>query len=473
MTQYQYQLAVLGGGPGGYTAAIRAAQLGLRTVLVEKEHLGGVCLNRGCIPTKALLNAANKFRGLAQLETFGLWAKDTGFDFTRVMAYKEGVVAKLRDGLAQVIKSWGITVLPGHGVFQDPHTLSVTAPDGRETRVTAEKIIIATGSHPVIIPVPGIDLPGVVTSDALLSLTEVPSSLVVIGAGAVGIEFAAIFAAFGTAVTVVEKERSILPGLDQDVVKRMAPVLRKKGLRLLTGAAVTMVAPAAEGVAVTVETAQGTETLMAAKVLLAVGRRANTSGLGLAAAGVAYTHQGIPTGPNMVTNVPHIYAIGDVTGSYMWAHAAAAEGAVAAENAAGRHTTMDYRAVPGCIFTSPEIAMVGCTAEEAAAQGLAVRTGRFNFVANGKALAMGETDGLVKIIAAADTGRVLGVHIMGPHASDLIMEGTLAVRHGLTAEQLASTIHPHPTLCETMAEAAHSVGGLPVHQFRPARGVRD
>lgn len=472
MTDYQYQVAVLGAGPGGYIAAIRAAQLGLRTVLVEKDQLGGVCLNRGCIPTKALLNAAEKFTTLAQLADFGLWAKEVGFDFTRVMARKDAVVSKLRGGIAQVIKSWGITVLTGSGVFQDPHTLLVTASDGTVTTVTAAHIIIATGSQAVTIPIPGVDLPGVVTSDALLSLTEVPAQLTIIGAGAVGIEFGTIYATFGAAVTVVEKEDTILPGLDLDVVRRMAPLLRKKGLRLLTATAVTGITPTSSGLAVTVQNGQGTEVIPAAKVLLAVGRRANVADLNLDAAGVSFTHQGIPVAANMATNVPHIYAVGDVTGAYMWAHAAAAEGITAAENAAGLERTMDYRAVPGCIFTSPEIAMVGYTAAEAATHNIAVKAGRFNFAANGKALAMGESDGMVKIIADKETDRVLGMHIIGPHASDLIMEGTLAIRYGLTAAQLASAIHPHPTLCETVAEAAHGVNGWPLHQTKPSGGGR-
>lgn len=469
---YQYQAAIIGGGPGGYIAAIRAAQLGLHTVLVEKDQLGGVCLNRGCIPTKTLLNAADKFTALSRLNDFGLWANDVGFDFERIMARKDAVVAKLRDGIAQVLKSWGVTVLPGSGAFHDPHTLRVALPDGATSLVTAAHIIIASGSQAVTVPIPGANLPGVVTSDALLSLTQVPAQLTVIGAGAVGIEFGAIYAAFGTQVTVVEKEDTILPGLDVDVVRRMAPLLRKKGLRLLTGTAVTGITPASTGLAVTVQNKQGAETIPASLVLMAVGRRADTTSLNLAAAGVVATRQGIPVAPNMATNVPHIYAVGDVTGTYMWAHAAAAEGITAAENAAGRQRVMNYQAVPGCVFTSPEIAMVGYTTAEAAAHDMAINAGRFNFAANGKALAMGESGGMVKIIVAKQTDRVLGMHIIGPHASDLIMEGTLSIRYGLTATQLADAIHPHPTLCETVAEAAHGVDGWPLHQAAPGGAGR-
>ena len=465
MRQVDYQVAVIGGGPGGYVAAIRAAQLGARVVIIEKDKLGGVCLNRGCIPTKTLLKSAEKWLDLQRLPEFGLRAENIGFDFAAVAARKDQVVAGLQKGIVQLVNSNRIDVMYGQGQLTGPHSVQVLQ-DGETAEFTAEKMILATGSEAARLPVPGGDLPEVLNSDQLLALTEVPKSMVIVGAGAVGVEFAAVFRAFGCEVTLVEMLPAILPNLDSDIVKRMGLVLRKQGIKMLTAAKVINIEQTGGILSVAVETGKGIQAIEAVKVLAAAGRSPSVNGLGLEKAGIAFSRRGIAVNDRMETNVPGIYAIGDVTGQFMWAHAASAGGMLAAENALGADQPVDFTATPGCIYTSPEIASVGLTEEEAKAQNREIKVSRFNFAANGKAVSMGETDGLVKMIADSATGKLLGLHILGAHASDLIMEGTLAIRNGLTAAQISQTIHPHPSLAECIIECAHGIGGPMIHQVK-------
>jgi dihydrolipoamide dehydrogenase len=468
-----YDVAVIGGGPGGYVAAIRAAQLGGKVLLVEKESIGGVCLNRGCIPTKTLLKSAEKWEDLKRGSEFGLKAEGIGFDFGAIVARKNAVVTQLRGGIEQLVKSNDIDVVRGVAVLTGSNRLEVATHDsGNKESFEVRKIIIATGSVPSSIPVPGHDLSAVITSDELLELTEVPKSMLVIGAGVVGIEFTAIMRSFGCEVTVVEMLPNILPSVDSDLVKRMGLILRKLGIKTLVGARVAAIEAANDGVIVKVDTGKAVQEFHVEKVLVATGRRPVLEDLGLETAGVAYDRSGITVNERMETSIADIYAIGDVTGRSMLAHVASTAGMVAAENAMGLSSIMDYGAVPGCIFTTPEIAMVGLTEQEALAGNLHVKVSKFNFAANGKAVSMGETDGLVKIVADANTGKVLGMHILGPHASDLIMEGTLAIRNNLTARDIAHTIHPHPTLAETVMESAHGIDGDIVHQIRQKKGSR-
>lgn len=463
-----YDIAVVGGGPGGYVAAIRAAQLGAKVLLIEKDKIGGVCLNRGCIPTKTLLKSADKWHELQNCAEFGLRAENIGFDFAAVMNRKNEVVSQLQEGIVKLVKSNKIDIVYGKAVLRGPHELEVTT-DKERVLFAANRIILATGSVSADLPVPGADLAGVIDSDQLLSLTSVPESMVVVGAGAVGIEFASIFQSFGCQVTVVEMAPSILPNIDSDIVKRMGVVLRKQGLKILTGTKVRQIKSGPDGLVVEVESNKGVQELATEKVLAAIGRRPALNGLGLEAAGIDYSAKGISVTAGMETNVAGIYAIGDATGQFMWAHAAVAEGMIAAENAMGGSKVMDYSAVPGCIFTSPEIAAVGLTEQEAMAGGKEVLISKLNFAANGKAVSMGEAEGLVKIIADAATHKVIGMHLFGPHASDLIMEGTLAIRNGLTADQIGHTIHPHPSLSETVMETAHGIGGEIIHQLKIGR----
>lgn len=459
-----YDVAVIGGGPGGYVAAIRAAQLGGKVLLVEKDKLGGVCLNRGCIPTKTLLKSAEKWRELKSCHEFGLQADNICFHFDVITERKNQVVSKLRGGIEQLIKSNHIEAVYGTGTLEGPSRLSIRQGDG-QTSYEAKNIIIATGAAPMGLPIPGQELPDVIDSNQLLEMTHVPRSMVVIGAGAVGIEFAAIFQSFGCEVTLVEIMPTILPNLDSDLVKRMGPILRKQGIKILTNTKVISIRENGEGVKVCLDNGKGIQELAAEKVLVAAGRKPAVLGLGLETAGIDYSQAGIKVNKKMETNIPGIYAIGDATGQEMWAHAASAEGMAAAENALGGHSEMDYSAVPGCIFTTPEVAMVGITEREAQDKNIPIKVSKFNFASNGKAVSMGETDGLVKMIAHADSGKVLGMHILGAHASDLIMEGAIAIRNGLTAEEIARTVHPHPSLSEAVMESAHGINGDMIHQL--------
>ena len=460
----KFDVAVIGGGPGGYVAAIRAAQLGGKVLLVEKDKLGGVCLNRGCIPTKTLLKSAEKWQELKNCHEFGLQAENISFNFDAIAERKNQVVSKLRGGIEQLIKSNAIEMVYGAGVLEGSNRLSIRQGDG-QISYEAKTIIIATGAAPMSLPILGRNLPHVIDSNQLLEITHVPRSMIVIGAGAVGIEFAAIFQSFGSEVTVVEMLPTILPNLDSDLVKRMGPILRKQGIKMLTNTKVTSIGESAEGVRVCLDNGKAMQELVVETVLVATGRKPVVAGLGLETAGVGFSQAGILVNKKMETNIPGIYAIGDVTGQEMWAHAASAEGMVAAENALGGNSSMDYSAVPGCIFTMPEVAMVGLTEKEAQDKNIPTKVSKFNFASNGKAISMGETDGLVKIIAHADSGKVLGMHILGAHASDLIMEGAIAIRNGLTAEDIARTIHPHPSLSETVMESAHGINGDMIHQL--------
>ncbi len=463
-----FDVAVIGGGPGGYVAAIRAAQLGGKVLLVEREELGGVCLNWGCIPTKTLLKSAEKWQELKHCSEYGLSAEQISFDFAAIQSRKEQVVAQMRSGIEQLLKSNQVEVVRGTAKLTGVQSLRVTKQDGATEDYAAKAIILATGSRPVKLPLPGGDLPLVIDSSALLALQEVPRSLAVIGAGAVGVEFACLLRSFGAEVVLIEMLPNILANLDDDLIKRMGVVLRKAGIKTLTGTKVKEIRTEDGRAMLILENAKGTSEVIADTVLVAVGRRPLLENLGLETLGVECSPGGIVVNERMATNIPTIYAIGDVTGKQMLAHAASAAALVAAENALGGDKVMDFSAVPACVFTTPEIASVGLSEQAAKEQGLAIKTSRFNFAGNGKAVSMGETDGLVKIVTDP-AGKVLGMHIMGAHASDLIMEGALAIRNGLSAADIAATIHPHPTLSETVLEAAHGIDGPIIHQLKLTR----
>lgn len=460
-----YQVCVIGAGTGGYVAAIRAAQLGARVLLIEKKDLGGVCLNRGCIPTKTLLKSAEKWHDITHSEEFGMFVNEYAYDWDKIMERKNNVIYQLRSGIEKLIKSNKIEFVEGSAHLIDAHSVHiVTDNPGEERCIHAEKVILATGSVPAKPPIPGSECTGVIDSDDILSLSEVPESIIIVGAGAVGVEFAGIYAGFGCEVTIVEMTPNILPLCDTDMQKRMGLALRKQFIKTMTSSTVKGIKHGVEGLEVTVES-KGKETVLSAeKVLVATGRKPIFNKVELDKAGILYTRHGITVNERMETSVPGVYAVGDVTGKWMLAHTASHQGIIAAENACGHEAIMDYDAIPGCIFTSPEIAWVGLTEQECVEAGKDIVISKFNFAGNGKALTMGQTDGLVKLIADAATHKVIGCHIMGPHASDLIMEGVLAVRHGLTAEQLAVSIHPHPTLSEAVGEAAMGLFGDMIHQ---------
>lgn len=457
----QFDIAIIGAGVGGYVAAIRAAQLGARVALIERERVGGVCLNWGCIPTKAMVSSIELLLELERAEEFGVIVAEPAFDFARMMARKDKVVERLVSGVESLLETHKVDVISGVGELVSPTRVKVTGGSPRE--IEAQKVIIATGSKPAMPPVPGLGLPGVVTSNEVVSLKEPPDDLVIVGGGVIGVEFASIFNALGTKVTIVEMLPSVLTTVDEELARRHQQVLRRRGVDVHTTSPLKEVRQRDGGLEVVYEEPTGEGVVLADMVLMATGRVPHTDGLHLGKIGVKVDRGTIAVDEHMATNVPGVYAIGDVTGGFMLAHVASREGEVAAEHALGRESIMDYRAVPNCVFTMPEIAGVGLTEQEAKEKGIAYKKSRFPFTASGRALAMGQTAGMVKIICDEDTGQVLGLHIMGPHATDLIAEGALAVRSGATAKDIVETIHAHPTLPEAVREAAMGQAEGPIH----------
>ena len=460
-------LVVLGGGPGGYAAAFAAADLGLKVTLVDDAaNPGGVCLYRGCIPSKTLLHVARLLREANEAASYGVAFGPPTLDLARLREHKEQVVLKLTGGLGQLARQRRVAFLRGRGRFTAEHTLTVARPDGGEERVDFGQAIIATGSLPRTLPqLEGLgDL--VWDSTAALELREVPRRLLVVGGGYIGVELASVYRALGSEVTLVEVTDGLLPGVDRDLVRPLGQRLAGDA-RILLKTSVAAVARDGAALRVTLESAgRESETVLADRVLQSVGRSPQTAGLGLDALGLAPDAQGfLRVDGQRRTAIPHIFAIGDVAGQPMLAHKASHEGRVAAEAAAGRKTAYEPRAIPAVVFTDPEIAWTGMTESQAAAEGLAVQVGRFPWGASGRAATLGRSDGLTKIVAERDSGRVLGVGIVGPGAGELIAEGALAIELGAVAEDLASTIHPHPTLSETVMEAAESILGHATHYY--------
>ena len=445
----EYDIAVIGGGPGGYVAAIRASQLGAKVALVEKDRLGGTCLNRGCIPTKALVKSAETLVEVKRAGEFGINVALQGIDFAKVMARKKSVVDTLVNGVGSLMKSGKIDVYHGAARLLSPRSIKVNDQD-----LTAKKVIIATGSISSTIPVPGIDLPGVLTSDTILELDHLPASLAVIGGGVIGMEFANIFAVLGSKVTVIEMLPQILPPVDEEIARRYAQIARTQGIDINVSSTVKEIKQAGPGLEVMFDTAKGPQQVQAEKALLSVGRWPYTGGLELEKLGIKMNRRAIAVNSRMETSVEGVYAIGDVIGGIMLAHVASYEGEIAVDNALGHPNEADYRSVPNCIFTLPEIAGVGLTEKEAKDKGLAYKVSKFPFTALGRAHSMGETAGLVKMVCEAEGGKILGIHILGPHATDMIAEGALAIQFDGTAKDIAYTIHAHPTLPEAVFEAA-------------------
>ncbi|HZK83393.1 MAG TPA: dihydrolipoyl dehydrogenase [Desulfosporosinus sp.] len=456
-----YQVGILGGGPGGYVCALRAAQLGLSVVLIEGERLGGTCLNYGCIPTKALVKSADLFRELQHAEEFGVFVGEKRVDFGVVVARKDRVVNALVGGVEKLMKAANIRVIKGWGEFNEVGRLSVTTENGVEL-IGVENVVLANGSVPIRIPIPGADLPGVLTSEELLEENELPKRLVVIGGGVIGLEFASIYRSFGVHITVVEMLPTLLPTIDEEIPKRLTPLLKRSGMEIFTKTAVKGIRQEGDNLIVQVEDGKGVRDIPANRVLLSTGRRPNLRGIDTEKLGLETEKKVIKVNAQMQTNLPHVYAIGDLVGGIMLAHVASAEGIVAAEHIAGRSVEMSYKAIPSAIFTYPEIASVGFTEQELKASGTIYRVSKFPFSANGKALALGESLGLVKILADQE-GVIVGACIMGPQASSLIPELVLAVEKGLRAEDVARTVHAHPTLPEVIMEAAHGIDGKPLH----------
>lgn len=462
-----YDLVVIGTGPGGYVCAIRAAQLGLKVAVVEKRKThGGTCLNVGCIPSKALLHASEMFEEAGH--TFASLGIDVGkpkLDLKQMLVHKQETVDANVNGVAFLLKKNKIE--PFHGTASIPAAgkVVVTAEDGKTQELETKNIVIATGSESAALPGVAIDEKTVVTSTGALELTAVPKELLVVGAGVIGLEIGSVWSRLGAKVTVVEYLDRILPGMDDEIAKQFQRILQKQGFEFHLGSKVTKVETAKKSTTVTVEPAAGGEakTLSADIVLVAIGRRPNTDGLGLDKAGVASERGRVVIDDHFRTNIAGIYAIGDVVRGPMLAHKAEDEGMAVAEIIAGKSGHVNYDAIPGIIYTAPEVAAIGKTEEELKAAGIAYKVGKFPFTANGRARAMRHTEGFVKFLADAATDRVLGCHIIGPHAGDLIAEVTVLMEFGGSSEDLARTCHAHPTLAEAVKEAALAVEKRQIH----------
>lgn len=430
-------------------AAIHAAHLGAKVALVEKDKLGGTCLNRGCIPTKTLIKSVEVLIDARRAKDFGIDVGNVAIDFQKIMSRKSNVVHKLVSGVERLMKSNKISIHRGNGHILSPHLVKVN-----DEEITTKKLIIATGSESTLPPIPGLDLPGVLTSDDILELKESPESLVIIGGSHTGVEFASFFNALGTKVTIVKRRPLQLEPVDEELGRRFAQTLHKQGIEVKIGANVKAIRKEGAGLKVIWDTPDGEQGVAGQMVLMATGRQPYIKGLGLAELEIKTDGQAILVNERLETNVDDVYAIGDVLGKRMLAHVASYEGEIAVENALGHRRQADYRAVPCCIFTHPEVAGVGITEAQAKDSNIPYKVSKFPFHACGRAVTIDETVGMVKMICDAESGKVLGMHIMGPHASELIAEGTLAIQMGATARDIASTIHAHPTLSEAILETA-------------------
>ena len=467
------KIIIIGAGPGGYETALLAAKRGVEVVLIESSHVGGTCLNEGCIPTKSFCKNAEVLDGLREAGAFGVTGLSYGFDFSAVTARKNAVVEQLRDGVEGLLSHKNITLVRGKAAFKDDHTVLA---DGQE--YAADYIIIATGSVSASLPIPGADLPGILTSREVLDLQEVPKRLCVIGGGVIGLEFASVFRSFGSEVTVLEYFKDILPRFDSDLSKRLKQSLGKRGIEICTQAQVTGIEhmcdtslrdssePCQSLYRVTYTRKGKEEAVEADKVLMAVGRKANVGSLNLADIGLEFTPRGITVDERtMQTNIPHIYAVGDINGKMMLAHAATYQGIVALDHIMGVENVIDLSVMPAAVFTSPEAASVGMTEEDCQAADVPVKCLKSFFRANGKAVTMAETDGFCKVIVADEPkegftspyepGRILGCHLYGPHASDIVQEACALISRKATLEEFRSVIHTHPTLTEVLQSAVH------------------
>lgn len=456
------KIIIIGAGPGGYETALLAARRNVEVVLIESGPVGGTCLNEGCIPTKAFCKNAEVLDGLREAEEFGVTGLSYGFDFKKVVERKNAVVYQLRGGVEGLLGHKNITLVRGKASFKDQHTVVV---DDRE--YSADYVIIATGSVSASLPIDGADLPGVITSKEILDVDEVPRRLCVIGGGVIGLEFASIFRSFGSEVTVLEYCKDILPRFDTDLAKRLKQSLSKRGIEINTQAQVTGISETSGEYTISFIRKGKEESVVSDKVLMAVGRRANIGSLNLSDAGVEFTPRGVLVNNVMQTNVPHIYAIGDINGQMMLAHAATFQGIVALDHIMGLENEIDLSVMPAAVFTSPEAASVGLTEDECKEKDIPVRCFKSFFRANGKAVTMGETDGFCKVVVAAEPkegaespyepGRVLGCHMYGPHSSDIIQEACALISRKVTVSEFHDIIHTHPTLAEVLQSAIHGV----------------
>ncbi|MBR3118903.1 dihydrolipoyl dehydrogenase [Oceanobacillus profundus] len=469
----EYDLVVLGGGTGGYVAAIRASQLGMQVAIVEKGELGGTCLHQGCIPSKALLRSAEVYRQTSEASLFGVETERIALNFSKVQERKQSIINTLHQGVQGLMKKGKIDVINGFGrilgpsIFSPmPGTISVEHENGEEnTMIVPKNVLIATGSKPKTLPGLPIDGHFVMSSDEALQMEKLPDSILIVGAGVIGIEWASMLTDFGVTVTVVEYLNQILPTEDEAIAKEAERLLKKKGVTFIKGANIqTETLHTDQGISIEVEIDNKKQSLQAERMLVSVGREANTVNIGIENTDIVLSNGYIQTNDYFQTKESHIYAIGDVIGGMQLAHVASREGIVAIEHMAGKETyPINYENVPTCIYSSPEIASVGLTEKAAKEKGYDIKVGKFPFKAIGKALVFGESDGFVKIIADKKTNDILGIHMIGPHVTDLISEAGLAKVLDATPWELSQSIHPHPALSEIIGEAALAVEGEQIH----------
>jgi len=461
-----YDLLIIGGGPGGYVAAIKGAQLGLSVGLVEKDKVGGACLHKGCIPTKVLIQSAHLYELCKRSKEYGVITEGVSVDFNKFHRRKETIVRRLFGGIEHLLKKNDVDVLNGTGQIVSPQKVLVRKNDKSQEEMSTKNIIIATGSSPVVFDGIPFDKKNVLTSDEILELEEIPSSLLIVGGGAIGIEFAYVYNALGSKVAVIEMMEEILPMDDKDIGSALRKTLTKKGIKFLTETALDRIEIKDNAVETTVKKGDGgTELLQSEKVLLALGRRPETKDLGLEELGLEFNGKFISVNENMETSQAGIYAIGDVTGPPLLAHLASAQGLLVANNIAGREfTPINKNSIPRVAYSNPQVAGVGMSQEEAEKEGYKVKIGKFPFMANGKTQIMGEgEDGFVKVITDSITGEILGVHMIGHEVGELIGSMSLAVNMEATSLEISNTIFPHPTLSEVFAEAFHAIEGKAIH----------
>lgn len=462
----EYDVVVIGGGTGGYVASIRASQLGLKVAVIEKGKIGGTCLHAGCIPSKALLRSAEVYAQTKNADKYGVVAPEVGLDFSKVQARKEEITDRLYKGVQHLMKKGKIDVYDGKGsILQSKDVLVELNNDEDEIILSPRNILIATGSRPRTLPGLEVDEKYVMSSDEALKMEELPDSIIIVGGGVIGIEWASMLTDFGLQVTVIEYADRILPTEDQDVSKEIQRLMKKKGVKIVTGAKVLPeTLEKGEGVSIKAEHNGKEMSFSADKLLVSVGRLPNTEGIGLENTAIVLDRVFIKTNEFYQTNEPNIYAIGDVIGGLQLAHVASHEGMIAIEHMAGENPIpLDSTLVSKCIYSSPEVASVGLTEKEAKEKGYQVKIGKFSFRAIGKALVFGESDGFVKLVVEEESNKLLGAHMVGPHVTDMITEVGLARVLNATAMDIAHTIHPHPTLTEAIGEAALAVDGKEIH----------
>lgn len=458
----KFDLVVIGAGPGGYVAAIKAAKLGLKTAVIENREVGGTCLNRGCIPAKAMIHASSLYREAKEASQFGIHCKDVTYNFSEILQYKEETSKALRMGIEQLFASNQIEIYAGKAMLKNDHLIDISKENGVE-EIYGEQIILAAGSKPIHLPIPGIELDHVMTSDELFLLEKVPESLVIIGGGVISVEFASVYADLGCKVTIVEAMPRIIPNMDKDISQNLKMILKKRGVDIITNAKVQTIVSHEDGLSIFYLEKEKENTLQAEYILSAVGRCPNLDGLFAEDLMIQTDRKRVVVDSEFQTSIPGVYAIGDLIFGAQLAHTASAQGLYVAEKLAGEKTTVCLDAVPGCVYTNPEIASVGLTEDDAKEQNLEIQTGKFMMSANGKSLISKEERGFIKIIAQKESGIILGAHFMCARATDMIGEFVTAVANKLTVEQLLRSMRAHPTYNEAVGEALEEVFGEAIH----------